>query len=98
MRRERKEEAAQRGVQGASGDGGPFWGEDPGGAVGGVWGSSDDDQQLEAGAGEACGRAICVLRQGAGGRGCAKGHRRSAPEDRSEEHTSELQSQSNLVC
>src|SRR3984893_18616310 len=29
-------------------------------AVGGVWGSSDDDQQLEAGAGEACGRAVCA--------------------------------------
>src|SRR5438477_2934369 len=82
MRRERKEEAAQRGVQGASGDGGAFGGEDPGRAVGGVWGSSDDDQQLEAGAGEACGRAVCARQQGAGGRGCAEGDRRSAPEDR----------------
>ena len=27
------------------GDGGAFRGEDPGGAVGGVWGLSDDDQQ-----------------------------------------------------
>ena len=27
-------------------------------AVGGVWGSSDDDQRLEAGAGEACGRCV----------------------------------------
>src|SRR6202035_5520851 len=52
MRRGRKAEAAQRGLQGASGDGGAFGGEDPGGAGGGVWGSSDDDQQLEAGAGE----------------------------------------------
>src|SRR5437660_2308895 len=73
MRRERKEEAAQRGVQGASGDGGAFGGEDPGGAVGRVWGSSDDDQQLEAGAGEACGGAVCARQQGAGGRGCAEG-------------------------
>jgi hypothetical protein len=31
VRRGRKEEAAQRGVQGASGDGGAFGGEDPGG-------------------------------------------------------------------
>jgi hypothetical protein len=28
-------------------------------AVGGVWGSSDDDQQLETGAGEARGRVVC---------------------------------------
>ena len=55
VRSGRKEEAAQRGIQGASGDGGAFGGEDPGGAGGGVWNSSDDDQQLEAGAGEACG-------------------------------------------
>ena len=40
-------------------------GEDPGGAVGGVWGSSDDDQQLEAGAGEACGLAVRARQQGA---------------------------------
>ena len=53
MRRGRKEEAAQRGIQGASGDGIAVRGEDPGGAVGGVCGSSDDDQQLETGAGEA---------------------------------------------
>ena len=45
--------AAQRGIQGASGDGIAVGGEDPGGAIGGVWGSSDDDQQLETGAGEA---------------------------------------------
>src|SRR6266478_7980915 len=83
MRRERKEEAAQRGVQGASGDGGAFGGEDPGGAVGRVWGSSDDDQQLEAGAGDACGGAVCARQQGAGGRGYAEGDRRPAPEDRS---------------
>src|SRR5882762_9924338 len=83
MRRERKEEAAQRGFQGASGDGGAFRREDLGGAVGGVWGSSDDDQQLEAGAGEACGRAVCTRQQGAGDRGCAEGDRRSASEDRS---------------
>src|SRR5207248_3157230 len=82
VRSGRKEEAAQRGVQSAGGDGGAFGGEDPGGAVGGVWGSSDDDQQLEAGAGEACGGAVCTRQQGAGGRGCAKGDRRSAPEDR----------------
>src|SRR6478752_3344572 len=82
MRRGRKAEAAQRRVQGAGGDGGAFGGEDPGGAVGGVWGSSDDDQQLEAGAGEACGRAVCTRQQGASGRGCAEGDRRSAPEDR----------------
>src|ERR1700719_1587612 len=82
MRRGRKAEAAQCGIQGAGGDGGAFGGEDPGGAVGGIWGSSDDDQQLEAGAGEACGRAVCARQQGAGGRGCAKGDRRSAPEDR----------------
>jgi hypothetical protein len=63
-----KEEAAQRAIQGASGDGGAFGGKDPGGAVGGVWGSSDDDQQLEAGAGEACGRAVCARQQGADGK------------------------------
>src|SRR3979490_1831364 len=83
MRRGCKEEAAQRRFQGARGDGGAFWGEVPGGAVGGIWGSSDDDQQLEAGAGEACGGAVCAWQQGAGGRGCAEGDRRSAPEDRS---------------
>src|SRR3981189_266205 len=77
-----KEEAAQRRFQGARGDGGAFWGEVPGGAVGGIWGSSDDDQQLEAGAGEACGRAVCAWQQGTCGRGCAEGDRRSAPEDR----------------
>src|SRR5260221_10148637 len=83
MRRGCKAEAAQRSIQGARGDGGAFGGEDPGGAVGGVWGPSDDDQQLEAGAGEACGGAVCARQQGAGGRGCAEGDRRSAPEDRS---------------
>src|SRR6267143_3356508 len=82
MRRGCKEEAAQRRFQGACGDGGAFWGEVPGGSVGGIWGSSDDDQQLEAGAGEACGRAVCAWQQGAGGRGCAEGDRRSAPQDR----------------
>src|ERR1700722_12542547 len=82
MRRGRKAEAAQCGIQGASGDGGAFGGEDPGGAGGRVWGSSDDDQQLEAGAGETSDRAVCARQQGAGGRGCAKGDRRSAPEDR----------------
>src|ERR1700760_1533317 len=61
---------------------GAFGGEDPSGAVGGVWGSFDDDQRLEAGAGEACGRAVCARQQGAGGRGCAEGNRRSAPQDR----------------
>src|SRR5258707_2857813 len=83
MRGGRKAEAAQCGIQGAGGDGGAFWGEVPGGAVGGIWGSSDDDQQLEAGAGEACGGAVCAWQQGAGGRGCAEGDRRSASEDRS---------------
>jgi hypothetical protein len=58
VRSGRKEEAAQRGVQSAGGDGDAFGGEDPGGAVGGVWGSFDDDQQLEAGAGDACGGAV----------------------------------------
>src|ERR1700738_692458 len=82
MRRGRKAEAAQCGIQGASGDGGAFGGEAPGGAGGGVWGSSDDDQQLEAGAGEPSDRAVCAWQQGAGGRGCAEGHRRSAPQDR----------------
>src|ERR1700724_3874550 len=82
MRRGSKEEAAQRRLQGAGGDGGAFGGEDPGGAVGGIWGSSDDDQQLEAGAGEACGRAVCAWQQGAGGRGGAEGDRRSASKDR----------------
>src|SRR5712675_1520142 len=82
MRRGRKAEAAQCGIQSASGDGGAFGGEDPGGAGGGVWGSSDDDQQLEAGAGETSDRAVCAWQQGAGGRGCAEGDRRSAPEDR----------------
>src|ERR1700751_2912569 len=77
-----KEKAAQRSVQGASGDGGAFRGEDPGGAGGGIWGSSADDQQLEAGAGEACGRAVWARQQGGGGRGCAEGNRRSAPQDR----------------
>src|SRR5260370_17676898 len=81
MRRGRKAEAAQCGIQSASGDGGAFGGEDAGGAVGGIGGSSDDDQQLEAGAGEACGRAVCAWQQGAGGRGCAEGDRRSASED-----------------
>src|SRR5260370_27996235 len=83
MKRGCKEEAAQRRFQGVCGDGGAFWGEDPGGAVGGIWGSSDDDEQLEAGAGEACGRAVCAWQQGAGGRGCTEGDRRSASEDRS---------------
>src|ERR1700730_2990603 len=82
MRRGRKGEAAQRRVRGASGDGSAFGGEDPGGAVGGVWGSSDDDQQLEAGAGETSDRAVCARQQGAGGRGCEEGDRRSASEDR----------------
>src|SRR5712671_2040802 len=82
MRRGRKAEAAQCGIQGASGDGIAVGGEDRGGAVGRVWGSSDDDQQLEAGAGEACGGAVCARQQGAGGRGCAEGDRRSAPQDR----------------
>src|ERR1700746_1309675 len=82
MRRGPERAAAQRGTQGAGGDGGAFGGKDPGGAVGGVWGSSDDDQQLEAGAGEACGRAVCAWQQGAGGRRCAEGDRRSAPQDR----------------
>src|SRR6202011_1856365 len=82
MRRGRKAEAAQCGIQSASGDGGAFGGEDPGGAGGGVWGSSDDDQQLEAGAGETSDRAVCVWQQGAGARGCAEDDRRSAPEDR----------------
>src|SRR5215470_196133 len=81
VRRGRKEEAAQREIQGASGDGGAVGGEDPGGAVGGVWGSSDDDQQLETGAGEARGRAVYARQQGAGGR-CAEGDRPSAPQDR----------------
>src|SRR5262249_59908853 len=81
VRRGRKEEAAQRGIQGASGDGVAVGGEDSGGAVGGVWGSSDDDQQLETGAGEARGRVVCAQQQGAGGR-CAEGDRRSAPQDR----------------
>src|SRR3989475_6245199 len=83
MKRGCKEEAAQRRFQGAGGDGGTLRGEDPGGAVGGIWGSSDDDQQLEAGAGEACGRAVCAWQQGTCGRGCAEGGRRSASEDRS---------------
>src|SRR5712672_1134207 len=83
MKRGCKEEAAQRRFQGARGDGGAFWGEVRGGAVGGIWGSSDDDQQLEAGAGEACGRAVCAWQQGAWGRRCAEGDRRSASEDRS---------------
>src|SRR5713101_7314384 len=83
MKRGCKEEAAQRRFQGACGDGGAFWGEDPGGADGGIWGSSDDDQQLEARAGEACGRAVCAWQQGACGRRCAEGDRRSASEDRS---------------
>src|SRR6202048_3152283 len=77
-----KEKAAQRGIQSAGGDGGAFRGENPDGAVGRVWGSLDDDQQLEAGAGEACGGAVWARQQGAGGRGCAEGDRRSAPEDR----------------
>src|SRR5204862_5263658 len=71
-----KAEATQRGIQGSGGDGGAFGGEDPGGAVGGVWGSSDDDKQLEAGAGEACGGTVRARQQGAGGRGCAEGDRR----------------------
>jgi hypothetical protein len=55
------------------GDGGAFGGEDPGGAVGGVWGPSDDDQQLEAGAGEACGRAVWARQQGDGTADAQKG-------------------------
>src|ERR1700732_5499878 len=82
MKRGCKEEAAQRRFQGAGGDGGAFGGEVPGGAVGGIWGSSDDDAQLGAGAGEACGRAVCAWQQGTCGRGCAEGDRRSASEDR----------------
>jgi hypothetical protein len=58
MRSGRKAEAAQRRIQDARGDGGAFGGEDPGAALGGVLGSSDDDQQLETGAGEACGGAV----------------------------------------
>src|SRR5438445_8764961 len=85
MKRGCKEEAAQRRFQGACGDGGAFWGEDPGGAVGGIWGSSDDDQQLEAGAGEACGRAVCAWQQGTGGGGGAEGGGRSESEDRQAE-------------
>src|SRR3989440_6188321 len=81
MKRGCKEEAAQRRFQGACGDGGAFGGEDPGGAVGGVWGSSDDDQQHETGAGEARGRAVCARQQGPAGRRCAEGDRRSAPQD-----------------
>src|ERR1700730_13843771 len=77
-----KEKAAQRGIQSAGGDGGAFRGENPDGAVGRVWGSPDDDQQLEAGAGEAWGGAVWARQQGAGGRRCAEGDRRSAPEDR----------------
>jgi hypothetical protein len=72
-----KEKAAQRGIQSAGGDGGAFRGENPDRAVGRVWGSPDDDQQLEAGAGEACGGAVWARQQGAGGRGCAEGDRRS---------------------
>src|SRR6267154_2707283 len=83
MKRGCKEEAAQRRFQGACGDGGTLRGEDPGGAVGGIWSSPDDDQQLEARAGEACGRAVCAWQQGTCGRGCAEGDRRSASEDRS---------------
>src|SRR6266436_350400 len=83
MKRGCKEEAAQRRFQGACGDGGTLRGEDPGGAVGGIWSSPDDDQQLEARAGEACGRAVCAWQQGVCGRGCAEGDRRSASEDRS---------------
>src|ERR1700731_1727485 len=41
-----KEETAQRGIQSAGGDGGAFRGEDPDGAVGEVWGSSDDGSRL----------------------------------------------------
>jgi hypothetical protein len=33
-------------IQSLGGDGGAFWGEDPGGAVGGIWGSSGDDPPL----------------------------------------------------
>src|SRR5436190_20307414 len=82
MRRGRKKEAAQRSVQSARGDGGAVGGEDPGGTVVGVWGPSDDDQHLEAGADEACERVVGAWQQGAGGRRCAEGHRRSAPQDR----------------
>src|SRR5882724_7611262 len=57
MKRGCKEEAAQRRFQGACGDGGTLRGEDPGGAVGGIWSSSDDDsaagkQELVKRAGE----------------------------------------------
>ncbi len=56
MRSGRKEEAAQRGIQGASGDGIAVGGEDLGGAVGGVWGSptmiSNWKQELVKRAGE----------------------------------------------
>src|SRR5688572_31073085 len=36
--------------------------------------------------------------RGHGGRGCGQGQERRGADLRSEEHTSELQSQSNLVC
>src|SRR5215469_335884 len=39
-------------------------------------------QQLETGAGEARGRAVCAQQQGTGGRKRAKGDRRPAPQDR----------------
>jgi hypothetical protein len=56
--------------------------EDPGGTVIGIWCPSDDDQHLEAGADQACKRAVRAWQQGASGRRFAKGDRRSAPQDR----------------
>jgi hypothetical protein len=69
---ERKEEASQRSIQ----DRAWRWRRFPGRRR---WRSCQrrlglirDDEQLEARAGEACGRAVCAWQKGAGGRGCAE--------------------------
>src|ERR1700734_255571 len=83
MRRGCKEEATQRGLQGARGNGGTVRREDPVRTVVGVWCPSDDDQHLEAGVDEARERAVRARQQGAGGRWRTESDRRSAPQDRS---------------
>src|ERR1700738_2288326 len=83
MRRGRKAEAAQRRVQGAGGDGGAFGGEDPVGAVGGGWGSSNaarrSTSQTKCGQQTSptspCNRGFCTWSRSSTGRpdGCCPG-------------------------
>ncbi len=50
-----------------AGGGGAFGGEDPGAAVGGVWGSSTMISNWKQELVEACGRIVCARQQGAVG-------------------------------